>query len=344
MNILIMGGTRFLGHHLVTAALARHHQVTLFNRGTHPPPANVETIHGDRNTDLDKLQGRCWDAVIDTCGFLPPAVKASAGALSGFVDRYVYISSLSVYADVSVPDVDETAPLTTLTDEQLQAAIAIDASGQVSAKTYGDLYGGLKAFCEQAAEAAMPHRVLTLRPGLIVGAHDYTDRLTYWVMRVAQGGEVLAPGYPQRYVQLIDVRDLAEWTVRMIECQAVGIYNANGMSQQLTMERVLEDCKLVSNSDASFTWVSDEFLAQEQVTPWSEVPLWIPEQEAPELKGFMQFNCNKAFAAGLRLRPLKDTIADILTWRKTESLSEPLQAGLQFDKEQALLHQWHATH
>ncbi len=350
MKLLILGGTRFVGRHLVTAALARGHEITLFNRGKHrgkhPSSAltSLETIYGDRNSDLAKLQGRRWDAVVDTCGYLPRTVRASVEILSHSVDRYVFISSLSVYADVSVFGIDETAPTATLTSEQLDKANEIDSSGQASAVTYGKMYGGLKALCEQAAEEVLPNRVLIIRPGLIVGSYDYTDRFTYWVVRVACGGEVLAPGRPDRYVQFIDVRDLAEWTVRMIEHKETGVYNANSLPNNLTMERVLEECKTVSKSDAFFTWIKEDFLMHEKVAAWSEVPLWIPEGNAPHLKGFMFINCNKAVGSGLSFRPLNDTIKDILTWRETNRLNEELKAGIYTDKEKRLLHKWHETH
>jgi len=349
MKLIILGGTRFLGRHLVTAALARNHEITLFNRGQHPSAAfpSVETICGDRNRDLDKLQGRRWDAVVDTCGYLPRTVKASAEILSHSVDRYVFISSVSAYADLSHTGLEETAALATLTSEQLDQANAIDSSGQASAVTYGKMYGGLKALCEQAAEEVFPNRVLLIRPGLIVGPDDYTDRFTYWVMRVARGnkiGEVLAPGRPERAVQFIDVRDLAEWIVRMIERKGTGVYNANGLPQSLTMERMLEECKTVSDSDASFTWVGDDFLMQEKVAPWSEMPLWIPEEDAAHLPALMFINCDKAVESGLTFRPLNETIKDILTWRATTRTDEELKAGIDPDKEQRLLRKWHEAH
>ncbi len=343
MKLLILGGTRFVGRHLVTAALARNHEITLFNRGKHPAAAltGVETIYGDRNSDLAKLQGHRWDAVVDTCGYLPRTVRASLEVLSHSVDRYVFISSQSLYADVSVLSIDETAPLATLTSEQLEKANEIDSSGQASAVTYGAMYGGLKALCEQVAEEVLPNRVLIIRPGLIVGPYDYTDRFTYWVVRVARGGEVLAPGRSDRYVQFIDVRDLAEWTVRMIERKETGVYNGNSLPNNLTMERVLEECKIVSDSDASFTWVSDNFLMQERVARWSEMPLWMPEVGAPHLKGFMFISCNKAVGSGLSFRHLNETIKDVLTWRETNRLNEELRAGIVPDKEQRLLRKWH---
>ena len=341
MELLVIGGTRFVGRHLVEAALARGHEVTLFNRGTHAPVAReVETIAGDRYTDLAKLRGRRWDVVIDACGYMPRAVTAAAEVLRDAVERYVFISSQSAYADVSVTGVDETAPLATLTSEQLERANQIDTTGNPS---YGELYGGLKALCEQAAEQAMPNRVLIVRPGLIVGPHDYTDRFTYWVMRAARGGEVLAPGRPERPVTFIDARDLAEWTVAMVERREVGVYNANASPARVTMQDVLEQCKLSSGSDAVFTWVSEEFLQQEQVGAWSEMPLWLPEEGAPQLAGFMFINVDKAAAAGLRIRPLSDTIRDTLTWARTELSDHALKAGIDTEREQALLRKWHQS-
>ncbi len=350
MKLLILGGTRFVGRHLVTAALAGGHEITLFNRGQHrgkdPSAAltSVETIYGDRNSDLAKFQGRRWDAVVDTSGYLPRTVRASVEVLSHSVDRYVFISSLSVYADVSVVGTDETAPIATLTSDQLDQANEIDSSGQTSAVTYGKMYGGLKALCEQAAEEVLPNRVLIIRPGLIIGPYDYTDRFTYWVVRVARGGRVLAPGRPERHVQFIDVRDLAEWTVRMIERKETGVYNANGLPNNMTMERVLEECKMVSASDGYFTWVDDNFLMQEKVVPWSEMPLWMPEEGAPHLKGFMFIHCGKAVGSGLSFRPLNYTIKDTLTWHETNRLNEELKAGIDPDKEQRLLRKWQETH
>ena len=341
MKLLIIGGTRFVGRHLVAAALARGHEVTLFNRGTQSSAVpEVETIRGDRNKDLDKLQGRRWDAVVDTCGILARNVGETAKSLSASVGRYVFISSQSAYADVSVRGVDETAPLKTLTNEQLERAYQIDTSGQPN---YAELYGGLKALSEQAAEQAMPGRVLIVRPGLIVGPYDYTDRFTYWPMRVARGGEVLCPGRAERPVQLIDARDLAEWLLLMVEQDAAGVYNANRSPNTLTMQNVLEECKSVSESDAVLTWVSEPFLFAEKVAAWSEMPLWLPEQEAPQLAGFMFINCDKALAAGLRIRPLSETVRDTLTWAGSELSGAPLKAGIDPVREAALLSRWHET-
>ncbi len=339
MDLLILGGTRFVGRHIVSAALARGHQLTLFNRGQHSREElpEVEIIQGDRKNDLDKLRGRRWDAVIDTCGHLPRTVKSAAEGLADSVDRYVFISSQSAYADVSSPGVDEASPLATLTTEQLDQAEAIDASGATS---FGALYGGLKALSERAAEEAMPNRVLIIRPGLIVGPYDYSDRFTYWVVRVARGGEVLAPGRPERVVRFIDARDLAEWTIKMVEERATGAYNAIGPVNSLTMKSVLEECKLVSDSDAVFTWVSEAFLRQENVAAWSEMPLWLPEEDAPRLQGFMFVSTDKAIAAGLSVRPLRETVVDTFHWARTNLSNATLKAGIDAAREEMLLRKW----
>lgn len=337
MKLLIIGGTRFLGRYLVASALANNHEVTLFNRGRYTSEPVVETIQGDRNKDLEKLKGRRWDAVIDTCGMLPSAVKAAVGVLSDSIDTYTFISTQNVYADVSTPGADESSPLKSLTPEQLEEANAIDTTGEPS---YGSLYGGLKAHCEQAAEQVMPNRVLNVRPGLIVGPHDYTDRFTYWVVRVARGGEVLAPGRPERFVQLIDVRDLAEWIVKMTERKRTGVYNANGLANTFRMEDLLEECRSVSDSDAAFTWVSESFLLEENVAAWSDMPLWLPEEAAPHLRGFMFISYDKAVRDGLRFRPLRETVADTLKW--AQGCFGDLRAGIDEEKERMLLNKWHA--
>ncbi|HEX6650006.1 MAG TPA: hypothetical protein VF075_10710, partial [Pyrinomonadaceae bacterium] len=286
-----------------------------------------------------KLQGRRWDAVVDTCGMLPRAVRATAEALSDSVDHYTFISTQNVYSDVSAAGVKETAPVRTLTSEELDEANAIDTSGEPS---YGKLYGGLKATCEQAAEEVMPDRVLRVRPGLIVGPYDYTDRFTYWVVRIARGGEVLAPGRPDRFIQFIDVLDLAEWIVRMIEGRETGAYNATGVPGTLTMKGLLDECRAVSHSDATFTWADEAFVLQEGVAAWSEMPLWLPDEAAPHLKGFMFVSSDKAVAAGLTFRSVTDTVGATLAWHQTAP-SEKLKAGLDSDKEQALLRKLRET-
>lgn len=345
MKILIIGGTKFVGRYLVMAALARNHEVTLFNRGKHSSAGmpEVEQIHGDRNSNLEKLKNRHWDAVIDTCGYLPQTVKASAEALKDNAENYIFISSISAYADFSKTDFDENAPLARLTEEQQKKVAEIDPKGELTGKILGAEYGALKALCEQEAENAMPGRVLIVRPGLIAGSFDPTDRFTYWVMRVADGGEVLAPGNPNQAVQFIDVCDLSEWMLRLIERKETGVFNANSKPGELTFGSMLEEIKNVSGSDAEFTWVSEKFLLAEKVQPWGEMPLWLPEESAPEIKGHAFVNIDKALAAGLRLRPLKETIRDVLAWRRENFESGEMKAGISRERERELLRKWHGT-
>ncbi|MDQ4121508.1 MAG: NAD-dependent epimerase/dehydratase family protein [Acidobacteriota bacterium] len=345
MKILIIGGTKFLGRHLTVAALASCHEVTLFNRGKHSSTGmpEVEQIHGDRNTDLNKLKNRNWDAVIDTCGYLPQTVKASVEALKDAVENYVFVSSISAYADFSQPDYDESAPLARLTEEQRKRVSEIDPKDELNGRVLGAEYGALKVLCEQEAEKAMPGRVLIVRPGVIVGSFDPTDRFTYWVMRVAQGGEILAPSNAAHAVQFIDVRDLSEWMLRMIERKETGVFNANSKPGELKFGAMLEEIKNVSGSDAEFTWVSENFLLAEKVQPWGEMPLWLPEQNAPEIRWHAFANVDKALAAGLEFRPLNDTIQDVLSWRKENLGTDEMKAGISRERERELLEKWHET-
>ncbi|MEW5985363.1 MAG: NAD-dependent epimerase/dehydratase family protein [Chloroflexota bacterium] len=326
MKLLILGGTVFLGRALVEAALARGHEVTLFNRGQHNPDwfPQVEKMRGNRDGDLTALAGYHWNAVIDTCGYVPRLVRASAELLADQVGHYTFISSLSVYADSSRPNQDESAPVGRLDDEMVE---------QIT----GESYGPLKALCEQAAEAAMPGRTLIIRPGLIVGPYDPTDRFTYWPYRVTQGGEVLAPGQPQYVVQVIDVRDLADWTLGLVEARTTGIYNATGPAAPLTLGDVLTTSRQVSRSEATFTWVNEQFLLEAGVQPWSEMPLWVPGEEAA---GFHRFNCQKAIGTGLTFRPLVDTIRDTLGWAAGRPADHPWRAGISRQREEELLRAW----
>ena len=330
MDILIIGGTVFLGRALVEAARARGHTLTLFNRGQSNPELalDAEQIHGDRAGDLAALAGRRWDAAIDTCGYVPRIVRHSAAALADAVGHYTFISSISVYASTAAPGVDESAPVGTLADPTVE-------------KVTGETYGPLKALCEQAAEEELPGRVLVVRPGLIVGPHDPTDRFTYWPARVAHGGAVLAPGRPERATQVIDVRDLAEWTIALVEARQTGVYNATGPDRVLTMGELLDTSRDVSASDAQPVWVDEAFLLEQGVGPWMELPLWIPESD-PDAAGFSAIDVRKAIGAGLRFRPLRDTVRATLEWATTRSPEHTWRAGLAPDKEQVLLQGWEA--
>jgi 2'-hydroxyisoflavone reductase len=328
VKLLLLGGTVFLGRHIVEAALGRGHEVTLFNRGQKNPGLfpQLEQLRGNRDGDLTALQGRRWDAVIDPSGYVPRIVRASALLLADAVEHYTFISSISVYAGFATLGMDESAPVGRLEDETVE-----DVSR---------FYGPLKALCERAAERAMPGRVLNLRPGLIVGPHDPSDRFTYWPVRVAKGGEVLTPGSPEHLTQIIDVRDLAEWTVCMVEERTTGVYNATGPDDELTMGRLLDACRAVSSSDARCVWVSEQFLLDAGITPWTELPLWVPDNE--ENAGFSRVDCRKAFAAGLAFRPLADTVRATLAWDATRPVDAPRRNGLKPEREAELLEAWRA--
>jgi len=324
MRLLLLGGTVFLGRHIVETALAAGHTVTLFNRGRRNPDLfpEVEKLRGDRDGDLESLRGRSWDAVIDPSGYVPRIVRASAEFLAGSVGHYTFISSLSVYADPISPGTTEDGRLAVL-------PAGLEGTEEIT----GESYGALKVLCEQAAEAALPGRTLNIRSGLIVGPHDPSDRFTYWPARVARGGEVLAPGDPGRHVQFIDVRDLAEWILRLVETGRTGTYNATGSSPSLTMGRLLDACRTVSGSGASFTWVPESLLAAHNVTPYTELPLWVPAVEA----GFDRFDISRALAAGLTFRPLETTIRDTLAWDATRPAEAERRNGLKPEREAALL-------
>lgn len=325
MHLLLLGGTIFLGRHLVEAALARGHTVTLFNRGKRNPQLfpEVEKLRGDRETSegLAALSGRRFDAAIDTCGYLPRVVRASAELLADQVDHYTFISSISVYASYAKIGITEEEP----------SGILAEPTEEIT----GESYGPLKALCEQAAEAALPGRTLNIRPGLIVGPHDPTDRFTYWPVRVARGGPMLAPERPGYLVQVIDVRDLAEWTIRMVEQRQVGIYNATGPDYALSIGDLLETCAAVSGSSATLAWAPAELLAAQGITPWSELPLWLPEELASA--GFSTVDCARAIGQGLSFRPIAETVRDTLAWAATRPADHEWRAGLSAEKEATAL-------
>lgn len=325
MRILIIGGRHFLGRHLVEAALERSHDITLFNRGKTNPDLfpQVETIIGDREQDVNILNGRLWEAVIDTSGYVPRIVRLSADVLKENVSRYVFISSVSVYDNFRKIGINESDPVRKIQDETTE-------------EITGETYGPLKALCEQAVQDIYRlERTLIVRPGLIVGPHDPTDRFTYWPVRVARGGDVLAPEKPEAPIQIIDVRDLAEFIIRLIQNNASGIYNATGPDYELTIGRLLEVSKQVSGSDANFRWASLDFLNQNKVEAWSDMPVWVPAGE--ESAGFSRVDVSKAINAGLRFRPLEETVRDTLEWAKTRPEDHKWRAGLTAERETQVL-------
>lgn len=325
MKILILGGKRFLGIALVEALLQAGHTPVLFNRGLTNPDLfpKVTNLIGERDGGLDTLKRRKWDAVIDTSGFIPRVTRQSAQMLSGKCDTYVFISSVSVYQDFRTPDIGETYPLAHLDD-------------RTNEDDTGEAYGPLKALCEYEIQQAFDGRVLVIRPGLIVGPNDPTDRFSYWPWRVSLGGRVLAPSPPSANLQFIDVRDLAAFIINRIEVKSEGVYNVTGPRKPATFGSLLVACREAALSDARFVWVDEPFLHKEGVTPWSDLPLWVPSTD-PAFTGFYNINNSKALKDGLTLRPLSQTVSETLAWLKTRPANTKLKVGMDIATETKLL-------
>lgn len=322
MRLLIIGGTRFVGPALVEAALANGRQVTLFNRGVSRSDfnADVETIIGDRESDLDKLAGRRWDAVIDTCGYLPRLVQLSAQALRDTVGHYTFISTLSVYPTLGGANRDETAEVLTLADDTVE-------------EVNGETYGPLKVLCEAAAQGAFPGACLVIRAGLIAGPRDQSDRFTYWVRRAAKGGPAIAPPAAQP-VQFIDVRDLAAFTLRQVAARKAGIFNLTGPAEPMTFAELLARAREALKSDVNFHYASDSFLQENDVAEFTGLPLWLSQATADS---FMTFNIDRALRAGLTLRDPAQTVQATWQWARAQPQDAPKAAGIPPEKEAALL-------
>jgi len=339
LKILILGGTAFLGPAVVHEARMRGHQITLFNRGKTNADMypDFDKRVGDRFGDLKSLEEGEWDVVIDHSGYIPSTVKDSAGLLAKKAKQYIFISSISVYADFSKPGNNEESAVGVITDEEVEAA-----------KTMKDItglnYGPLKALCEQEAEAAFPGQCCNIRPGLIVGPLDRSDRFTYWPVRIQKGGEVLVPDTPDVVTQVIDVRDLAEFIVHCAETNTNGVFNATSPADQLTMGELFDTCKEVSGSDAEFTWVSKAFLEENEVAAWSDMPVWVPLEG--EEAGHPYMEVSRAVAAGLTFRPIAETVRGTLDWWATipqERLDKPMRSGITAERETELLAKWHES-
>ncbi len=335
LRILILGGTGFTGPYQVRYALSRGHKVTTFNRGkTHPGelPNEVEQLIGDRNGQLDPLKDQQWNVAIDNPTSLPAWVRNAGQILKGNVERYVFTSTISVYADTS-KGVDETAPLAKYegADPYKETLEAMKASGY---KTYGPL----KALSEKEAEKWFPGKTLIIRPGLIVGPRDETDRFTYWPVRIDRGGEVLAPGTPSDPVQFIDARDLAEWTIRMAENRETGIYNATGPAEPLGIGEMLDGIKGALNSNTKFTWIPADFLKQQKIEAWSDMPVWAGDE-----LGLARTNISHALAKGLTFHPLTEAAGDTLAWFKSQpqDRKSKMRAGITPEREAEVLTAWH---
>lgn len=340
MRILILGGTGFTGPFQVAYAVQRGHQVTVFNRGKRQTelPAGVEHLRGDRVTgDLGSLKGKRWDVVIDVPTALPRWVRDAGEILAGAADRFVFTSTISVYGDPLGPP-DETAPV-----EEWKKPSDPMAIRQFTAANIED-YGALKALSEREAEKWFPGKTTIIRPGLIVGPRDDIDRFTYWVTRIDRGGEVLCPGNPTDPAQVIDARDLAEWTIRMAESGTPGVFNATGPRARMSIAELLYGIRAATSGDnmIRFTWVGAEFLAAQKVEPWSDMPLWLPpgNPSAP----ICEIRVGKAIAAGLTYRPLATTARETLEWFKTlpEARRTKLRAGLAPERETEVLAAWHS--
>jgi 2'-hydroxyisoflavone reductase len=330
LKLLILGGTNFIGPHIVDALLARGHTVTLFNRGkTHAELfPQLEKLRGDRDGDLKALVGRKWDAVIDPSGFVPRIVRASAELLAPNIGHYVFISSISVYP--------EGATKVGMNEDDAVAELPAGAEASEEVPKY---YGALKAACEKTVAQVLPGRSSSVRPGLIVGPRDPTDRFTYWPVRVARGGEVLAPGNGDDPVQFIDARDLARFLVTVVEQRATGTFNATGPAARLSIRELLQACKRAAGSDARFVWVDAKFLEEQKVSPWSDLPVWAGSDPT---NAFAQIDCRRAIGRGLTFRSAEETARDTLAWWATlpEERRAKLRTGLSADRETAVLSAW----
>jgi len=329
LRILILGGTGFIGPHQVRYAIARGHTLTLFNRGRTNADLfpEVERLVGDRDDDLTALETGEWDVVIDNSASIPRWVRQSAGMLADRAEHYLYVSSISAYASFAKPGLDEDDPVATTDDPTVE-------------EITGATYGPLKALCEDEARRAFPDRATIVRPGLIVGPGDPTDRFTYWPVRVARGGEVLAPGTPEDLMQVIDARDLTEWMVRMVEERVSGTFNATG--HPTPMGEALEQVREGTGSNATFTWADADFLAEQNVRSWSDMPAWVPPRDGFE--GFGSVSIQRALDQGLEFRPLADTARDTVGWWRVlpAERRESPHAGLDADREAEVLAAWDA--
>jgi 2'-hydroxyisoflavone reductase len=339
LKILVLGGSRFLGRTFVEEALRRNHEVTIFNRGIQNPGIkDVEVLTGNRFGNLKALQNRHWDVVLDTSGFIPYTVQNTTNLLKDRVKHYTFISSISVYQDWVPENLDESYSVLEMSLEEANK-LSMDSDEPVY-----EYYGHFKALCEQIAEKNLPGRVLNVRAGQLIGPNDYTDRVPYWINRIAKGGKVMVPGSPHRRVQVIDNKDLSNWILDMEEQDSTGTFNATGPDYSLTMKEFIDACIKVTDSNAEVVWADEKFLLDQKVAPWTELPLWVPENYplSPETKepwkGAFSINVDKAIQSGLSFRKLEESIADIYEWEKTRHLTEyEWKSGMREEKEKELL-------
>ena len=335
MNVLIIGGTRFVGPHTTDALVGGGHRVTLFNRGTSEASTGsavlrqaqddgIEIIYGDRKTDLERTGDRRWDAVIDTCGFTPDVVELSARHFMDRTDRYLFVSTISVYDESQTTGPDEDAQLHKLPPEADPAEFNVEQ------------YGALKALCEDVVLNTYRHRATILRPGLIAGPYDFTDRFTYWPLRFEAGGDVLVPVSPNEPLQYIDVRDLAAFAVHAIQGGVGGTYNCVTPRGVLHFGDLVESCEAVAHAGARPVWADARFLSAHEVSPWSDLPGWIPDGDSH--RAVTNADSSRALVQGLRTRALTETVRDTLAWaHQAGKQLGSLAAGLTPSREQQLL-------
>ena len=338
MNLLILGGTGFIGPHQVRYAVARGHKVTVFNRGRRQAdlPDSVEHLQGDRSTGtLDALKGRKWDVVIDNPTTLPFWVRDAGQVLKDSTQQYIFISTISTYAHYRQAGMDETYELAKYTGAEDPLTIKTPS---------GALYGPLKVLSEREAEKWFPGKTTVVRPGLIVGPGDETDRFSYWPVRIDRGGEVLCPGNPEDPTQIIDVRDLSEFIVRLAEDRVIGTFNATGPRSPLTMAEMLYGCRAVSSgsNEIKFTWADAAFLQEQKVRGWSDMPTWIPM--TADNQGWGRVSIARALGRGLTFRPLAVTARDTIDWFKAQPAERQaaMRSGLKPEREKEVLAAWHA--
>ena len=341
LRILILGGTGFIGPHQVRYALSRGHTITVFNRGRREQdwPGPVEELLGDRDTGyLKSLRGRNWDVCIDNPAMLPFWVRDAGLALHDKVKQYVFISTVSAYEENETAGADETAPLAKYTGRDAMAETQETLRAHMA-----ELYGPLKAVSEREVQKLFPGKTTIVRPGLIAGPGDESDRFSYWPVRLSRGGEVLAPGDGSDPIQVIDVRDLAEWTIRLAESRTLGVFNATGPAQPMIMREMLATIASSLQVRPTITWVSTQFLEAQHIEAWGDMPVWVPAQG--DSAGFAKRSIGRALRAGLTFRPLPTTSVDTLAWfrQQPDARQAKLRAGLTPDRENAALIAWKSS-